>query len=281
MSGPANASATNDPTPTFRFSSTERGSTFRCRYEGENFTPCSGARSDTPSQNLPDGIQKFRVRAVDRAHNTSEIVLRTFAVDTVAPKVTILRQGKALRRSRGARATFFLDASEEVRRYCRVDSRPFKLCGRRYTTPRLAFGRHRLKVKAIDRAGNVSAGRKHFRIAKTHRRTPTTTGGHTPRCRGLVATVLGTRDSDRLIGTNDRDVIVAFSGNDTIRAHGGRDVICTRYGEDDVRAGPGSDWVRGGPASDEVSGGPGHDTLRGGTGLDACGSDARDLTLHC
>ena len=33
-SGPANGSATNDTTPTFRFSSSEPGSTFQCRYDG-------------------------------------------------------------------------------------------------------------------------------------------------------------------------------------------------------------------------------------------------------
>jgi hypothetical protein len=280
-SGPANGSATNDPTPTFRLSSTESGSTFRCRYEDDNFTPCSGPRSDTPSRKLADGTQKFRVRAVDRARNMSEILLRTFTVDTVAPKVTIQRQGKALRRSRAARATFFLDASEQVNRRCRVDSRPFKRCGERYTTPRLAPGPHRLKVKATDRARNVSVGRKRFRIARRHRRTTTEARGPVPHCRGLAATVLGTRDDDLLIGTNDRDVIVAFSGNDTIRGRGGRDVICARYGADEVTGGPGADWVRGGPAPDQVRGGLGHDTIRGGTGIDACGSDSRDLALHC
>jgi hypothetical protein len=210
----------------------------------------------------------------------SGIVLRAFTVDTVKPKVTIQREGKTLRSTRRARATFFLDASEQVRRQCRVDSRPYKLCGRRYTTPRLASGAHRLKVKVADRAGNLSTSRKRFRIAKQHRRT-TTSGGPTPRCRGLVPTILGTRDDDELIGTEERDVIVAFSGNDTIKARGGRDVICTRYGQDDVTAGPGADWVRGGPAPDQVHGGPGHDTLRGGTGLDACGDSAGDLRLHC
>jgi putative glycosyl hydrolase/hemolysin type calcium-binding protein len=281
-SGPANDSATNDPTPTFRFSSTEPGSTFRCRYEGENFSPCSGASSDTAAPRLADGLQKFRVRAVDDAHNASEILLRTFTVDTVAPRVTIARQGKTSKRSRRARATFVLDASEQVsRRRCRVDSRPFKSCSRRYTTPRLTHGIHRLKVKATDRAGNVGAKRKRFRI--TTPRSGRTTSGDSlaPRCRGLAATLIGSPYDDRLIGTDGRDVIVAFAGNDRVRAGRGRDVICAHYGQDEVTAGPGADWVRGGPRTDELRGGPGHDTIRGGTGFDACGSDPHDLTLHC
>ena len=54
-SGPADGSATNDPTPTFRFSPTEPGSTFQCRYEGHGFSACSGARSDTAASPLADG----------------------------------------------------------------------------------------------------------------------------------------------------------------------------------------------------------------------------------
>ena len=64
-SGPADGSTTNDPTPTFRFSPTEPGSSFQCRYEGHGFSACSGAGSDTAASPLADGPHAFWVRAID------------------------------------------------------------------------------------------------------------------------------------------------------------------------------------------------------------------------
>jgi hemolysin type calcium-binding protein/putative glycosyl hydrolase/Big-like domain-containing protein len=280
-SGPANGSAINDPTPTFRFSSSEPRVSFECRYERQGFSACSDPRSDTPGSPLRDGLQTFRVRAVDVAHNASEPLLRSFTVDTVPPRVTIQRRGKTGSPNRKARATFFLEASEQVRRQCRVDARPFRHCSWRYTTPRLRAGRHQLKVKVTDRAGNVSAVGGWFRIGKKHSRI--TTPGEPTRatCRGLAATVIGSPGDDRLVGTSGRDVIVPLGGDDVVDARGGRDVVCAKYGQDDVTTGPGADWVRGGPGRDELHGGRGHDTIRGGTGADVCGSDPRDVTLHC
>ncbi len=60
-----NGSTTNDPTPTFRFSSTEPGSSFECRYEGDDFSACSGADSDTAASPLTDGPHRFQ-RPADR-----------------------------------------------------------------------------------------------------------------------------------------------------------------------------------------------------------------------
>jgi hypothetical protein len=280
-SGPANGSATNDPTPTFRFSSSDARASFQCRYERQGFSACSGPRSDTPSAPLRDGAQRFRVRAVDAAHNLSDVELRSFTVDTVPPRVTIQRRGKKGTGTRKGRATFFLQASELVARRCRVDARPFKSCGERYTTPRLNPGRHRLKVKVTDRAGNISAVREWFRIAKDHSRITTPDEPKRAHCRGLAATVVGSPGDDRLVGTSGRDVIVGLGGADTIDARAGRDVICARYGHDTVSGGPGRDWMRGGPGPDELHGGRGRDTIRGGAGADVCGNDPRDVTLHC
>jgi hypothetical protein len=165
-SGPVNGSATNDPTPTFQFSSSESGATFECRYEGEGFSACSGARSDTPASPLSDGPQTFHLRAIDAANNKSGVLSRSFAVDTVAPKVTIKGPGKTKTKRRRARVTFLLRAVEQVNRRCRVDLKRFKSCSWRYRTPRLMPGIHRLTVEATDRAGNVGAKRKWFKIVR-------------------------------------------------------------------------------------------------------------------
>ena len=280
-SGPTNGAATNDPTPTFRFSSSEARTSFQCRYERQGFSACSDPRADTPAAPLRDGTQRFRVRAVDAAHNLSDVQLRSFTVDTVPPRVTIQRRGKKGTGTRRGRATFFLEASELVTMRCRVDARPFKPCSRRFTTPRLNPGRHRLKVRVTDRASNISDVRDWFRIAKKHSRITTPGEPKRAHCRGLAATVVGSPGDDRLVGTSGRDVIIPLGGNDTVDARGGRDIICARYGQDDVTTGPGADWIRGGPGHDELHGGRGHDTIRGGTGSDVCGSDSRDVTLHC
>jgi hypothetical protein len=83
-SGPAGGSTTPDHTPTFGFSSSESGSTFRCRFDSQPFAACSGpGASHTPSSPLPDGPHTFQVRAIDRANNPDPTpAQRTF---TVAP----------------------------------------------------------------------------------------------------------------------------------------------------------------------------------------------------
>ena len=165
-SGPADGSATNDPTPTFRFSPTEPGSTFQCRYEGHGFSACSGARSDTAASPLSDGPHTFCVRAIDAAGNRGDALDVKFAVDTAAPELKIKGPSKTRTKRRKAAATFTLKASEQVGRRCRIDSRRFKPCSERYRTPRLRRGTHTLKVKATDRAGNVGTKRKRFRIVE-------------------------------------------------------------------------------------------------------------------
>lgn len=77
-----------------------------------------------------------------------------------------------------------------------------------------------------------------------------------PKCRGTVATLVGTVGNDRgatkLIGTSGRDVIVARRGNDVVRAGAGKDIVC------------------GGPGNDRLVGGKGQDVLRGAGGNDVC-----------
>ena len=63
--------STTDNTPTFNFSSSEAGSTFRCRFDSDPFAPCSGpGASHTPSSPLALGSHTFQVQATDRAQNT-------------------------------------------------------------------------------------------------------------------------------------------------------------------------------------------------------------------
>ena len=81
-SGPRQGGYTNDPTPTFSFSSSEPGSTFVCRLSTTPFRACSSPHT---LPRLSDGGHTFFVRATDAAGNESRAVVRTFTLDTHAP----------------------------------------------------------------------------------------------------------------------------------------------------------------------------------------------------
>jgi hypothetical protein len=79
--GPANGRVLNDPTPTFKFTSSEAGSTFVCSTGGALKT-CA---SPYTVPHLADGLHVFYVRAIDAAGNDSPIAGRYFTIDTRAP----------------------------------------------------------------------------------------------------------------------------------------------------------------------------------------------------
>ncbi|MEK6326309.1 MAG: hypothetical protein AABM66_02135 [Actinomycetota bacterium] len=282
--GPAEGSTTNDPTPTFRFSPTEPGSSFDCRYDGHGFSACSGADSDTAASSLSDGSHRFHVRPVDGAGNRGDALGVKFAVDTAAPELKIKGPSKTRTRRKKAAATFTLKASEQVGRQCRIDSGRFKPCPERYRTPRLRHGAHTLKVKVTDPGGNAGTQRRRFKILRKLRmgvplRAPSAPSH--PRCHGVAATLIGSPHDDRLLGTNGPDVIVAFGGDDKINGRGGRDRICARLGDDQVTAGWGDDRIFAGPGSDDVWGGAGRDLIRGASGFDLCKGVAAARRFRC
>ena len=88
------------------------------------------------------------------------------------------------------------------------------------------------------------------------------------RCRGAIATLVGTAGDDRLVGTSHDDVIVARAGDDVVRARGGDDKVCDNAGTDHVILGAGEDEAGGGPGSDHINGGSGDDWLAGRNGND-------------
>lgn len=88
-----------------------------------------------------------------------------------------------------------------------------------------------------------------------------------PKCRGRVATLVGTVGNDRgatkLVGTSGRDVILARRGDDRVMAGAGRDIVC------------------GGPGDDRLVGGAGRDVLRGAGGNDVCPGSAKSERHGC
>jgi Ca2+-binding RTX toxin-like protein len=108
--------------------------------------------------------------------------------------------------------------------------------------------------------------------------------GVTHQCRGLAATIVGTKGNDTLRGTSHADVIVGLQGSDVIRGRGGNDIVCGGQdtGEDfydydhlfgnkgnDILLGQGGyDFLHGGPGADKLMGGQESDRLQGGRGND-------------
>ena len=93
------------------------------------------------------------------------------------------------------------------------------------------------------------------------------------RCRGRIATTVGTGGRDVLRGSAGPDVIWSGPGRDRVRAGSGNDRICSGAGRDVIAAGRGRDMVIGGA---------GPDVIRGGSGRDRCpGTGRRDLVISC
>lgn len=172
------ANRTRQARPTFRFSSSEEGSSFECAFDEADFAPCSAAASHRPAVSLADGKHTFRVRAVDQAGNADPTpVSATFTVDTKAPNVTLTKKPKGKLQANGsrARARFAFRASERpVRFECALAGkgvpkrqRRFRRCSSPLTL-KLKPGKYTFKVRARDAAGNLdrSPARHRLRVVR-------------------------------------------------------------------------------------------------------------------
>jgi hypothetical protein len=151
-SGPANGAFIKDPTPTFRFSSNEPGSTFKCKVDSGAYASCTSPKT---TASLSDGLHTFFVRATDPAGNTDATpASRHFTVDTHAPQTTIT-SGPITGNTRDRTPTFGFKSSEAGSTFaCSLDHAAFKPCVSPHTTVSLSFAHHTFDVRATDRAGN-------------------------------------------------------------------------------------------------------------------------------
>jgi Tol biopolymer transport system component len=128
----------------------------------------------------------------------------------------------------------------------------------------VAFSSHATNLSAADddKASDI------FRRSVVYAKEP-----KLPKCKGRIATIIGTPHRDVLKGTKRKDVILALGGNDKIESFGESDTICAGPGKDDVNAGPsgemgGADTVYGGPGNDRIKLGPELATAKGEGGND-------------
>ncbi len=174
VSGPSGT--VNAASATFEFTSSEPGSTFRCSLDAGVFDPCSSPKSYS---NLKDGYHVLRVRAIDAAGNADPTpAVRSWTVDTVRPTITALRPvpGSTIRdRTPLIAATVADDRTNltgrdmalyvdgERKRGFSYDPSTDMLT---YTSDRLSFGGHAVKITARDAAGNGSARIWRFKVVR-------------------------------------------------------------------------------------------------------------------
>ena len=167
---PPEIEITQEPEPVSRNRSpaiafeANRPVSFTCSVDGGAFFAC--ASPYVPVEPFEDGLHGYAVRGTDLAGRagTSETVL--FRVDTLAPRTSIRpHPRKVIRtRKRRARVSFGFRSSEPGSRFtCRVDGGLFRNCAETITR-RFGLGRHAIRARAADEAGNADPTPAVFRF---------------------------------------------------------------------------------------------------------------------
>jgi len=145
--------------------------TFRCEIDGSAPFPCTSPF--VPGEPLGDGEHGFVVTGIDLAGRIGHSPLARFTVDTVAPRTFIKRHPRKnirIKRKR-VKVVFRFRASEPNAIFsCRIDGGLFRFCPPRVVR-RFAAGRHAIRVKAVDQAGNVDVTPAVFRFKVKRVRT--------------------------------------------------------------------------------------------------------------
>jgi hypothetical protein len=158
---PAEGSYINQTHAGFSFNVNEPAD-LECAFDSLNFAPCSSPELFDLS-NLPDGLHRFSVRAVDLAGNYSLRRIRTWTVDTTAPVPPQVLQPGELATVTVKRPTIGGSSEPHATVTVSVDGLPDASATADWDgswsariTPELGDGIHQFTATATDRAGNVS-----------------------------------------------------------------------------------------------------------------------------
>ena len=120
---------------------------------------------------LSDGPHTFFVKAIDAPGNESQVVSRSFTVDTGRPR---WRSPPVRRRARSRPTRVPHSASPptipSASLSCQLDGGGFAACGSPFTASGLADGPHTFQVKATDRAQNTRIVSRSWTVDTTPRR---------------------------------------------------------------------------------------------------------------
>ena len=174
--GPSGSS--NDPNPSFTFTSPDGTATFQCRMDagvGTPFVACSSPKAFT---GVGDGGHTFEVRAVDAAGNPdSTPAQQSFSVDTENP-VTIIDSGPSGLISATSAGYQFHSTKAGSTFECTLDGGPAESCTSGKTYSGLADGPHTFSVQGTDSVGNTDDTPAHrdFTVDATPPNTNLTSG---------------------------------------------------------------------------------------------------------
>jgi Subtilase family len=163
--------------PTFQFVSS-RPVAFTCQIDGGASQPCASPYL-VPSA-LGEGTHGFVVIGTDAQGRRGSSAVYSFTIDAKAPKTTIVGHPKKVVKTskKSVAVRFRLKANESpVTFYCQIDKEPLRICGRSFSH-RFTKGKHALRVRAKDEAGNLAEKQTvfHFRV-KQIRQTSRQSGG--------------------------------------------------------------------------------------------------------
>ncbi|HEV7492818.1 Ig-like domain-containing protein [Baekduia sp.] len=155
-SAPANGTSTSGA---FAFNSSEAGSTFECKLDGDAYAACTSPQSYT---DVAVGSHTFSVRATDAAGNTDTspdtatwTISTVPPADTTAPETTIT---SAPADGTSTSASIAFSSSEAGSTFaCKLDSGSYASCTSPKAYNSLATGSHTFSVRATDAAGNTDA----------------------------------------------------------------------------------------------------------------------------
>jgi len=208
-SGPSGT--TNDPTPTFTFSSSEAGSTFECKVDSASYGSCGSPKTTSP---LADGSHTFAVAAVDRAGNPDPTpATRTFTVRTAAVSIS----GSTLVVTAAAGAKDNLRVTRPSASTVRVSD----LASGTYTGSGVHTGAG--CTPSGDYTANCSAsGVTLIQVAsgdQTDQVTNSTALKSSLNGGGANDTLTGGSADDTLTGSTGADALMGMNGNDQLLAH--------------------------------------------------------------
>jgi hemolysin type calcium-binding protein len=210
-SGPSGA--TNDPTPTFAFSSSEAGSSFECKVDSDPYATCISPK--TASHGI-DGSYIFYVRTTDQAGNTNPTpASRSFTIGTAAVSVS----GSTIVVTAAAGAEDNLAITRPSASTLRVTDSP----GGAYTGSGVHTGAG--CTPSGDYTANcnasgitlitVSSADQTDQVVNSTAVRSSLTGG------GSADTLIGGSSNDTLTGGAGADVMQGMNGNDQLLARDG------------------------------------------------------------
>ena len=142
-------SPTNQTSATVSFDSPVTTATFACRLDAGSWSPCTSPWTGA----VGAGRHALAVRASSDGLADPTPATASWTVDLTAPNTRFTATPRSPTTSR--RAVFrFVSNDAGATFQCRRDSRAWAKCSSPRTYRRLSLGRHVMRVRAVDRAGN-------------------------------------------------------------------------------------------------------------------------------